>query len=1541
MFSVLMLLSFLFGVTLLLLQTETVQNRLANHLISGFEEQYQGEITFGKIRGTLPLDLQLTDVAIVYNERDDDEQIILSDTVLAADNIYLRLDLRQTFFNRFTISTASIDKPLVYLNRTRDGRTLTIAKALERRTPLEHTQRKTTGDGFDTNQLPRIDLRSLSVNNGILIGNNLHELTNEKSNIQLPNNFSINDITLELSIEISAEEQFLNFRELRGSTRDFAFQELLFSGQVYADDQFLEFNRLSLRTSQSNFRFTATFEGVDIAKDDLIGQMKKSTLFFRVDDSTIFTDEFTDIFPNLRPTENPFQLDLQSVINEDFVKLSRFDLRYGQSSVLLYGEATDLFGELNYEAVIDFVNLHHADITTLFPDNTYSFSDIGLFSLRGDAQGNRNSLRTAINLSSDVGTITLDGDFKWSDTFTYLVNGNIENLQFSEMAGLGLGDSRLNSTIRFEGEGTDIENATADILLRIRDSNINNFDLAELDLEARIDDGFLEPYLTIRQSDDARLRVYGWIDFMQEEPLINLEGSTTEFNPAMLVSNGIVKEGRLNTTFTVTATGSELDNYSGEVFLNIYDSKYGVKNIEEHEFFAFLDKPNQNGRSLKVGGTMLEADIYGSLIPSRLVETTRYWISEISQRISDSSVFSLADSQLLPPMDVNEDLLDNEVIIRARIDDLSLLNKIFPGFPEITSISNFDATINTGVETFSIETQLYSDFIEMDVLQIDSLVVRTNTRYYRGRQTDFFEGGYEVVFTSLETGGQEVRNADIYIDAYDEAFVLQRFKTVIGDDVELGAMLTAVFSDRDVDIRIMDFFVGDEEYTWQNINQTPIRIDNSGSIHVNRLEFGNLQERIIIDGTFSESPDDSVSYLFSGIELDRISSLLNGRVTFSGILDGTFFSKTLRTDPNFMGDIRVETLRLDERLVGDVELRSRYDTERDKIDTRLTIKTDRERYARYLADNEDIGQDIIIEGFLNTLANTSDEEDALIASFDVLLNEIDLWVLPLIVNNVFEEVEGRAKGSGTLELRRNGLHFDSNFEIIDVEVIPVFLLTRLKLSGNLDLNSENGVILNDIDVRDTGNGSGRLFGNIDFGLFGAQTNFDLGLDMNSLTFLNNRAGPDVPFYGRGIGTGTVRLRGTNDQPFISTPNPVSLSANSVISIPVSTDQSVEGGTRFIQFVDNFSQTIDLSQLGYGNSRNGSLTGGIRVTDSEQLTFMERFELDLQFQADDNMLVRIIFDDVTSEILSARGTGRIRLALQDEVFQVFGRFDVAGGDYLFVGGDIFTRRFSIRDGGTINWEGDPVNARIDVSAAYRARPNINVLRPGQVDDTPQRTPVDLILDITGTLDSIENDFFFEFPTGTDISQSATILAIINDEDEKLLQATSILLSGNFVPRDTQLNDLFGSQFGAQGLSTLLSSQISNILNSNISNLDIDLNMTGFEEADLGIALRLFDDRLTLRREGTVTGPNSNLGDFDVTYRINRYFSVEAFMRRESLLPSAVSVGQAQTNETYGVGVEARVQFNTWAELRDRIWGSLRRLFTSEQKKEDEPDLASGS
>ncbi|MCH8567853.1 MAG: translocation/assembly module TamB [Balneolales bacterium] len=1538
-----MLASLLLGVLLLLLQLNPVQQRIAAFASNEFNAQFEGEIQIGGVSGRLPLDLELSDVFVTYTPYlPDAGQASVADTVLYAKSLYVRLDLRQIIFDRFTVSSIVVQDPDLkfHLREKENGQGYySFLKAFSRTEPAEI---RPVDEGNQSVNVPLLDVRDISIRAGTLQFIGFPEALRKNEQIALGEQLFMQDLTLRAGLDFGTEQRLINVREFKASIPGYEFAEILFRGQVYSDDTFLEFNRFTLRTASSSLIASLSFEGVDLNEPSIADQLMKADASFNIRELILFSDEFTGLFPELPATGRRLTLEASSTMSAGNIVAERLLVEFGESQLMLDGYINNVFENPEFGSKIEFARLHYDDVASLNTElKEFVFTDYNLVVLKGEMSGNTGELMTDLSLSFPGGEIELFAKVSFQEKMGYTFRAEIENLQsdvFPSLAALDFG--LANGRIELNGEGTELTTANSSLKTNVRGLSWNNLRAGSLKAEARIYDGFLEPSLVLYDAnnpDEAVFQLSGWVDFMRDEPFINLEGTSRNLDPSGLIVSDNVFEGSLNSTFTLTATGANLDRYSGEVYLNILDSSYNSKPIEEFEFFAFLDEPDQDVRKLRIGGTMFEAQIEGDIVPSRLIASVKHWQYEVGEKIRLRSVFDLIEAEEIQIVHLDSLMLNNSLTLSARLDDLRPLNFIFPDFPEIETISNLDLKIESGLDQLKFSMQLFADYMEMDQISVDSLVTRTEILFNRGKRFDFFEGGLEFRFGSMLVAGQEFRNADIYIDAYDEAFVLQRFSSVVGDDVEIGAMISAVFSDRDVDVRIMDFYVGDEEYTWRNIDQTPIRIDNEGRIHVNRLEFGNLQERFIVDGTFSENPDDEVSYLITDLKLDRISSLVNSeRVDFSGTMNGTFVTRTIRTDPNFLGDIRIDYLELNDRLIGDLNFRSRFNAEEERFDTRLTIRTDPERYEEYLAANEDIGQDIVIEGFIRN----SFEEDEVFASFDVLLNEIDLWILPLIVDGIFEKVEGRAKGSGNIDFRRSGLDFEAEFEVSDIKAVPVFLLAELEMNGNIGLNSREGVIFRDVAVRDQSGGTGILRGAIDLNDFAGETFFDMELEMSGLTFLNNRAGQDVPFFGRGTGTGVVRLSGSNLEPFISTPTPISLSSNSIFSIPISTDESVDGGTRFIQFVENF----DDSAIDIANGRqNGSGTRSGQNDDPGDLTFMEKFEFDLQFVSNNNMMVRLIFDEVTNEILSARGTGRIRLQLTDEVFQVFGRFDVAGGDYLFVGGDIFSRRFIIREGGTIEWDGDPVNARINVQAAYRARPDINLLRPGSTgDEAPVRVPVDLILAITGTLDSIENDFYFEFPSGTDVAETAGIMAQLETQDTKLLQATSVLLTGNFT--NTGINNLFASQIGAQGLSTLLSAQISGLLNANISNLDVDLSLTGFDEADLSIALRLFDDRLTLRREGTVisrdaasVAGNNYLGDIDLTYRINRYLSVEIFHRRESMLPSAAVITQ-QSDESYGVGLEARVQFNTWQELKNRVWGAVRRLFGSADEPEEPASVA---
>src|SRR5699024_4324101 len=116
-----------------------------------------------------------------------------------------------------------------------------------------------------------------------------------------------------------------------------------------------------------------------------------------------------------------------------------------------------------------------------------------------------------------------------------------------------------------------------------------------------------------------------------------------------------------------------------------------------------------------------------------------------------------------------------------------------------------------------------------------------------------------------------------------------------------------------------------------------------------------------------------------------------------------------------------------------------------------------------------------------------------------------------------------------------------------------------------------------------------------------------------------------------------------------------------------------------------------------------------------------------------------------------------------------------------------------------------------------------------DKLSQSVPVNLIVEVNGTINSVENNYYFRLPTSMDLSSGSTLTYAINqinrDEQTKLLQATSILFTGEFIPTagpgsataslgeslsrsSTVINPLISNQL----ISPLLSNQINALLNS---------------------------------------------------------------------------------------------------------------------------------
>ena len=215
-----------------------------------------------------------------------------------------------------------------------------------------------------------------------------------------------------------------------------------------------------------------------------------------------------------------------------------------------------------------------------------------------------------------------------------------------------------------------------------------------------------------------------------------------------------------------------------------------------------------------------------------------------------------------------------------------------------------------------------------------------------------------------------------------------------------------------------------------------------------------------------------------------------------------------------------------------------------------------------------------------------------------------------------------------------------------------------------------------------------------------------------------------------------------------------------------------------------------------------------------------FELNLTFTPD--AVVTVIYDEATSNVLEGTGEGNIKLEVKrDGAFNAYGNYDITSGRYLYTAYGFIAKPFIIRNGGTVTWTGDPLNATLDIVADHSGlrAPLTNFL--GEYIGTSGITAADLSftrdlelkLLLTGTLFDPVVNFDIDFPNLTGqlrtLAQNKvrTLRATENGINN---QVVGLLLFRNFLPDNNGLAAVPGVTVGASGNNTItqfLTSQLS--------------------------------------------------------------------------------------------------------------------------------------
>ncbi len=678
-------------------------------------------------------------------------------------------------------------------------------------------------------------------------------------------------------------------------------------------------------------------------------------------------------------------------------------------------------------------------------------------------------------------------------------------------------------------------------------------------------------------------------------------------------------------------------------------------------------------------------------------------------------------------------------------------------------------------------------------------------------------------------------------------------------------------------------------YTWyanreKNRNTNKIIFDNNfNTINIESIVLNYMNEEIKIDGVTEGEDYKNLKATFTDVDLNKITPRIDS-LDFEGRVDGNL--SILQENGEYFpsSKIIVDDLSINKKVLGELRL----DVEGNKNLTKYDVNT------RLI--NDDNKRTLSALGSINVSKNNPS------INVDVALDEFDISEFSALggvtISNIRGFVTGNAKivGSyknpainGELKLNKAGL------------TIPY-------LDVDFDFDNNSRVTLNqqqfdfeNINITDTKyNTRGILGGFIAHKRF---SKWIMGLELTAndrLLVLDTEEDEESLYYGTGFISGEATIKGPTDELVIDVN--ATTEQGTVFKIPLNDTESI-GDNSYIHFLSP-------------EEKRARLEGKEIILED-----IKGLELNFELDVNKNAEVEIVVDKNTGSSLKGRGAGTLLIEINTNgKFNMWGDFVAYEGTYNFRYGAFVEKLFTVRDGGTINWDGSPTRAVLDMSAVYTTEANPAILLENS--SINRKIPIEVVVDLQGELIQPNINFDIEYPNLSSVVKSELDYKL-NDQSNKELQAISLVSSGQFYSGSFDANALTGGLVAERA-----SSLFNGIFSDEDDKFQVGLNYVqgvrtlDQENADqFGLTLSTqINNRILINgRVGVpIGGVNESnvVGDVEVEYLFNKDGSLRGkIFNRENDIQF---IGAANQVYEQGLGLSYSVDFDNFNELWKKIF-----------------------
>lgn len=816
----------------------------------------------------------------------------------------------------------------------------------------------------------------------------------------------------------------------------------------------------------------------------------------------------------------------------------------------------------------------------------------------------------------------------------------------------------------------------------------------------------------------------------------------------------------------------------------------------------------------------------------------------------------------------------------------------------------------------NLEGHVYLPHLTYGENLIDQLAIDVNSD---GQKANFTAG-----FASIKAGPAEIPKTEINANFKDDQFNLnfESFKE--------EKKLYAIHSVLEGEDEKRSFKILSDELILNHENWT-IDPNNKVSFGEKHIDFENFtlshgNEQVTISN--KETRDWGMD--FNNFKLSTLLAYLNPD---DYLMDGEINGEAVFVDPfekfGFTADLNINNFTVLQSDLGILSLHAKSQNEND-----------------YLVDAGIKGEavDLDFNGNFKAAQETPSFD------LDLKINKITMQSIQKFVPDEIKDAKGQLEG----EIKLKGTGQEPRFNGFVAFNEASFNVSRLDANFTLAkerINIDNqGVYFNKFDIKDADGNSFTIDGDI---LTENLTNpkFDLKLKAEDFIALDSSEEDNDLYYGKVVFDIGAKISGDLQFPVVETDLTIKEETDVTYVIP-ETELSIEKRDGVVVFV-NKENPDDILTKQDDDKLTAKITG---------------IDLAAKLKIEPKATFNVIVDKRTDDNLKVFGEGDLIFTIaRNGRTNLTGKYEINGGHYQMNLYNLVKREFDLDPSSSVTWQGDPMNANLDVRAIYKIKTSASSLMASQTTGASaevknrykQRLPFLVYLDVDGELTRPKLNFDLGMPEDERGAIGGSVYSRIRQlnqqEDQLNKQVFSLLVLSKFYPESGSDGSEGGiATMARDNLNDALSDQLNMFSDKLTKNTGIDLNFgvnsytdyqgeSAQDRTDLAISAKkkLFNDRVVVEAgsEVNVQGDkrpgeeNPVIGNVSIQYLLtkNGRWRLKGFRKSEY---ENVIDGQVFVS---GIALIFTREFNKFKELWDgssEIEKQKEKAEQEEEKKEEE-------